>query len=66
MTLKNTSLVSILALPDLLYQGQIIAHDSYRPLEVYSLIAIVYFIILMPTTMLAKRLEVRMARKAGA
>lgn len=66
MQLKNTSLLSVLALPDLLYQGQIIAHDTYRPLEVYSVIAVVYFIILLPATMLSKRLETRMSRKTGA
>ena len=34
--LKNTSLLSILAVPDLLYQGQTVAHETYRPLEVYT------------------------------
>lgn len=66
MQLKNTSLLSVLALPDLLYQGQIIAHDSYRPLEIYSAIAVIYFIILLPATMLSKRLETRLTRTAGA
>jgi polar amino acid transport system permease protein len=61
MQLKNTSLLSVLAVPDLLYQGQIIAHDTYRPLEIYSLIAVLYFIILLPATILAKRLEVKMS-----
>jgi polar amino acid transport system permease protein len=66
MQLKNTSLLSVLALPDLLYQGQVIAHDSYRPLEVYSVIAIAYFVVLLPATMLAKRLEQSLNKKAGA
>lgn len=57
MQLKNTSLLSVLAVPDLLYQGQVIAHDIYRPLEVYTLIAVLYFAILLPITIWAKRLE---------
>ena len=57
MQLKNTSLLSVLAVPDLLYQGQIIAHDTYRPLEVYTFIAVAYFLILLPATLWAKRLE---------
>ena len=57
MQLKNTSLLSVLAVPDLLYQGQVIAHDTYRPLEVYTFIAVAYFIILLPATMWAKRIE---------
>ncbi|MEG0557271.1 MAG: amino acid ABC transporter permease, partial [Comamonas sp.] len=57
MQLKNTSLLSVLAVPDLLYQGQVIAHDTYRPLEVYTFIAVAYFVILLPATMWAKRIE---------
>jgi polar amino acid transport system permease protein len=65
MQLKNTSLLSVLAVPDLLYQGQIIAHETYRPLEVYTLVAIIYFIILLPATILAKRLENRLSAQHG-
>lgn len=57
MQLKNTSLLSVLAVPDLLYQGQVIAHDTYRPLEIYTFIAVAYFVILLPFTMWAKKLE---------
>jgi polar amino acid transport system permease protein len=57
LQLKNTSLLSVLAVPDLLYQGQVIAHDTYRPLEVYTLIAVAYFAVLLPVTMWAKRME---------
>jgi polar amino acid transport system permease protein len=60
--LKNTSLVSVLAVPDLLYQGQAVAHDSYRPLEIYTLVAVIYFVILFPLTLLVGRLERRLAR----
>jgi len=57
MQLKNTSLLSVLAVPDMLYQGQVIAHETYRPLELYTFIAIAYFAVLLPVTMWAKRLE---------
>jgi polar amino acid transport system permease protein len=57
MQLKNTSLLSVLAVPDLLYQGQVIAHETYRPLELYTFTAIVYFAVLFPITLWAKRLE---------
>jgi len=66
MQLKNTSLLSVLALPDLLYQGQVIAHDSYRPLEVYSVVAVAYFLLLLPATVMSRRLENRLGRRAGA
>jgi polar amino acid transport system permease protein len=57
MQLKNTSLLSVLAVPDLLYQGQVVAHETYRPLELYTFIAIAYFAVLWPVTLWAKRLE---------
>ncbi|PZU83711.1 MAG: ABC transporter permease, partial [Chelatococcus sp.] len=58
---KNTSLVSVLAVPDLLYQGQIAAHDSYRPLEVYTAVAVAYFALLYPLTMLVRQGEKKLA-----
>ena len=60
--LKNTSLVSTIAVPDLLYQGQLITADTYRPLEVYTMIAIIYFFLLFPTTLLAQVYERRLAK----
>jgi len=54
---KNTSLVSILAVPDLLYEGQLAATETYRPLEVYTIIAVIYFVILVPLTAVVKKRE---------
>jgi len=60
LQLKNTSLVSVVAVGDLLYQGTVITAASYRPLEVYTTIAVVYFIVLFPLTLVADRLERRL------
>lgn len=57
---KNTSLVSVLAVPDLVYQGQIAAHDSFRPLETYSAVAVAYFAILFPLTIYVRSRERRL------
>ena len=61
---KNTSLVSILAVPDLVYQAQIVAHDNYRPLETYTAIAVAYFVILFPLTVLVRFGEKRLGARA--
>jgi polar amino acid transport system permease protein len=58
--LKNTSLISTIAVPDLLYNGTLITADTYRPLEVYTVVAVIYFIMLFPSTMLAKWYERRL------
>ena len=54
---KNTSLVSVLAVPDLVYQGQMVAHDSFRPLETYTAVAVAYFAILFPLTLFVRYRE---------
>jgi polar amino acid transport system permease protein len=61
--LKNTSLVSTIAVPDLLYQGQLITADTYRPLETYTMVAVIYFLLLFPMTLLAQEYERRLARR---
>ena len=60
MQLKNTSLVSVVAVGDLLYQGSVITASSYRPLEVYTTIAVLYFVVLFPLTLVADQVEARM------
>jgi len=60
--LKNTSLVSTIAVADLLYEGTIITAATYRPLEVYTMIAVIYFIVLFPLTLAAQQVERRLAR----
>lgn len=61
--LKNTSLVSTIAVPDLLYNGTLITADTYRPLEVYTVVALVYFVILFPSTLFAQAYERRLAQR---
>jgi polar amino acid transport system permease protein len=61
--LKNTSLVSTIAVADLLYEGQMITAATYRPLEVYTMIAVLYFIVLFPLTLAAQEVERRLSRK---
>jgi len=58
--LKNTSLISTVAVADLLYQGSVITAASYRPLEVYTLVAALYFAVLFPMTRLASYVERRL------
>lgn len=62
--LKNTSLVSTIAVPDLLYQGTLVTSDTYKPLEVYTVVALIYFMMLFPATRVVQWLEGRAARTA--
>jgi polar amino acid transport system permease protein len=59
LQLKNTSLLSVVAVPDLMYTGTLLVSETFRPLEIYTSLAIFYFIILYPLQRLAKSLEQR-------
>lgn len=60
LQLKNTSLISTVAVADLLYQGSVITAATYRPLEVYTIIALLYFAVLFPLTAASTHLERRL------
>ena len=51
-----------LAVPDLLYQGQVAAMDTYRALEVYTVVAAIYVVVLLPLTAIVKQAEKRLAQ----
>ena len=59
LQLKNTSLLYVVAVPDLMHTSYALTSKTYRPLETYTVVALIYFAVLFPTTMLAKRLEAR-------
>ncbi|MBI1779034.1 MAG: amino acid ABC transporter permease [Proteobacteria bacterium] len=59
LQLKNTSLLYVVAVPDIMYVSSQITSSTYRPLEVYTFAAILYFLLLYPMTQLARRLETR-------
>ena len=54
--LKNTSLISVIAVPDLVYNATLVTAETYRPLEVYTIVAVIYFAILFPATIVARQL----------
>ena len=59
LQLKNTALLSIVAVPELMQRSSVIVSDTFRPLEVYTLLAAIYFVLLFPMVLLSKRLELR-------
>jgi len=59
--IKNSSLVSLLTISDLMHEGQKIISVSYRSLEVYIVVALIYFILTNLTGMALRQTE----RKLG-
>ncbi|WP_137931765.1 amino acid ABC transporter permease [Mesorhizobium comanense] len=63
--LQQTALVAIVAISDLMYQGKSLATQTYRPIEIYSTVAFIYFILSLPLSQVVgfceKRLRARLA-----
>jgi polar amino acid transport system permease protein len=58
-SLQQSALVAIVAVSDLMYVGKSLATEAYRPLETYTLIALVYFALSLPVGQLVQYLERR-------
>ena len=59
--MKTTTLVSTIAYSDLLFQANAISQMTYRPLEVFTVAAAMYFMVLFPTNVAVRKLERRLA-----
>jgi polar amino acid transport system permease protein len=46
--LKSTSLLVTISAAELMSEGQLIASETFRALEVYSVIAVLYFVVCYP------------------
>lgn len=57
---KMTALASTIAVHELLYQGRLINAVTFRPIETYTVVAIIYLIILWSGTLVVDRLEWRL------
>jgi polar amino acid transport system permease protein len=60
--MKTTTLVATISYADLLYQANNIAQRTYRPLEVFTIAAAMYFALLFPLSLAVRALERRLAR----
>ena len=45
---KDTAIVSVIAVPELMYRGKALSIETYRPLEIYTAVALIYFIVTYP------------------
>lgn len=60
--LKNTTLLSAIGVADLSLQAYLLGGQTYRYIEFLSAIAVVYFFMIFPVILFARRLEVRLGR----
>ena len=57
--LKQSSLAAVIALPEIMNRGWILAAQNFRPIEVLTLVALIYFVLTWPLVLLAAALERR-------
>jgi polar amino acid transport system permease protein len=55
--LKLSALASIIGVPELLHSASLAISETYRPLEFYTIVALVFLAIILPATWLSRRLE---------
>ena len=57
---KESALISAVGMADLMYQGQSIADATARPIEILTVVALIYFVIAFTLTRVVGRFERRM------
>jgi len=60
--MKTTTLVATISYADLLFAANEVSQKSFRPLETYTVVALVYFVVIFLASLLARQLELRLAR----
>src|SRR5215470_14944023 len=58
-SLQQSALVAIVAVTDLMYVGKSLATEAYRPLETYTVVALIYFALSLPIARLVHVIERR-------
>ena len=59
--MKTTTLVATVSYADLLFQANEVAQKTFRPLEVFTTAALIYFAVIFAFSLLARRAERRLA-----
>ncbi|MDR3514271.1 MAG: ectoine/hydroxyectoine ABC transporter permease subunit EhuD [Azospirillaceae bacterium] len=63
---KDTALVSTISLAELMFQGQLIASDTFRYMTIYSIIFVIYVVISIPASMGVRWLELYFNRSMSS
>lgn len=59
---KTTALAATLSYGELLYRAMVAVSQSYRPLEIYSAVAVIFFVVLFGASLAMRRVEDRLRR----
>ena len=59
---KMSTLASIVAYPEMLQQAKLIASYEFNPIEAYTVVALIFFVVLLPLVQLTYMLERRFGK----
>jgi polar amino acid transport system permease protein len=62
---KNTSIVSVVGFVDLARAAQLINNATFRPFQIFSVVALIYFLICFPLSRLSRTLEGKLHARRG-
>jgi polar amino acid transport system permease protein len=62
---KDSALASTVSVSELLFTGQVIGSETFQYMQIYLVIAVLYFIVSYPTSIAIRRLERHLERAHG-
>jgi polar amino acid transport system permease protein len=48
---KDTAILSVIGVGELMYEGRLVATDTYRPLEIFTGVAVIYYLLAYPQSL---------------
>ena len=63
--IKDTSLLSIITIQEIMFRGLILASQTFKYFTILTEVAFLYFCVCFPLTILARRLEAKFERELG-
>ena len=61
IAVKDSAIASVIAVPELLRQSQVLAGKTYRPFEIYTAAMLIYFLLCYPAARIIDRVYRRLA-----
>lgn len=65
VVIKSSTLVSVIAIPDLMYQAMRIVHQWFEPIEVLTSVALIYLVVIFAISAAARRFADHLRQRFG-
>lgn len=62
ITLKDTSILSVIGIPELTNMGKTISGNTFKSLETWAIVGVMYMVVIVTLSKIAKRIERRVNR----